>query len=52
MRYGKRYLSEGFRMCLLADIGQLWSVDGDTVIPVSEPVLIQALDACREGGAS
>jgi 3-dehydroquinate synthase len=51
MRYGKRYLTEGFRMCLLADIGQLWSVDDDTVIPVSEPVLIQALDACREGGA-
>ena len=52
MRYGKRYLTEGFRMCLLADVGKLWSVDGDTVIPVSEPVLIQALDACREGGVS
>ncbi len=52
MRYGKRYLTEGFRMCLLADVGKLWSVDGDTVIPVSEPVLIQALDACREGASN
>ncbi len=51
MRYGKRYLTEGFRMCLLSGVGKLWSVDRDTVIPVSEPVLIQALDACREGAS-
>jgi 3-dehydroquinate synthase len=50
MRYGKRYLTEGFRMCLLADVGKLWSVDGDTAIPVSEPVLVQAIDACRAPG--
>lgn len=52
MRYGKRYLTEGFRMCLLAAPGKLWSVDDDTAIPVSEAVLVQAIDACREGGAA
>jgi len=39
-------------MCLLADVGKLWSVDGDTAIPVSEPVLVQAIDACRAPGGA
>jgi 3-dehydroquinate synthase len=47
LRYNKRYLTEGTRMALLTDVGKVWSVGGEYVIPVSERVLAEALDATR-----
>ena len=43
MRYNKRFLTEGTRMALLRDVGALWSVGGETAIPVSDAVLTRAL---------
>ena len=48
LRYDKRYLTEGTRMALLEDIGQLWTVDGDYAIPVSSDVLIEAITRLQE----
>ncbi len=47
MRYDKRYLTEGVRMALISEVGTLWTVDGDAVIPVSDSVIIEALTASR-----
>ena len=35
-------------MALLTDVGRVWRVDGETAIPVSDPVLATAVDQCRE----
>jgi 3-dehydroquinate synthetase len=48
MRYDKRTHIEGVRMALLTDVGKLWQVDGDYVIPVPESVLVEALRATAE----
>ena len=48
VRYGKRYLTEGTRMALLADVGALWRVDGEFAIPVSDQVLVQAVELAAE----
>lgn len=47
MRYNKRYLVEGNRMALLSGLGQLWSVGGEHAIPVSDAVLLRALEESR-----
>lgn len=49
LKYNKKYLIEGTRMALLGDVGQLWNVDGDYAIPVSDTVLVEAIQACMEG---
>jgi 3-dehydroquinate synthase len=49
MRYNKRFLTEGTRMALLADVGRLWAVGGDHAIPVSDAVLARALEDTLEG---
>jgi 3-dehydroquinate synthase len=43
MRYNKRYLMEGNRMALVQDLGEMWSVDGEYAIPVTDQVLRDAL---------
>jgi 3-dehydroquinate synthase len=48
LRYSKRYLTEGTRMALLKKPGQLWSVDADFAIPISETVLAEAIEMCKE----
>jgi 3-dehydroquinate synthase len=48
VRYGKRYLTEGTRMALLAGVGKLWRVDGEHAIPVSDRVLAEAVERARE----
>lgn len=48
LKYNKRYLTEGTRMALLAEVGRLWNVDGDYAIPVSDQVLTEAIDLTRE----
>ena len=48
LRYNKRYLTEGTRMALLADVGSLWNVDDDFAIPVSDQVLAEAVELSRE----
>jgi 3-dehydroquinate synthase len=48
VRYGKRYLTEGTRMALLAGVGTLWRVDGEYAIPVSDRVLAEAVERARE----
>jgi 3-dehydroquinate synthase len=47
LRYSKRYLTEGTRMALLSGVGALWCVDGDCAIPVSDGVLIEAIEQCK-----
>lgn len=49
LRYNKKYLTEGTRMALLAGVGQLWSVEDDYAIPVSDAVLAEALELSKEG---
>jgi len=49
LRYNKKYLTEGTRMALLADVGRLWSVEGDYAIPVSDAVLAEAVELSKEG---
>jgi 3-dehydroquinate synthase len=49
LRYNKKYLTEGTRMALLCDVGQLWSVEGDFAIPVSDAVLAEAVEQSKEG---
>jgi len=48
VRYGKRYLTEGIRMALLSGVGELWCVDGEYAIPVSDRVLAQAVELAAE----
>lgn len=43
MRYNKRFLTEGTRMALIDKPGNLWSVDGDYAIPVSDGILKSAI---------
>ncbi len=50
LKYSKRFLTEGTRMALLSGVGRLWRVDGEYAIPVSEPVLTEAIMQCREEG--
>jgi 3-dehydroquinate synthase len=50
MRYDKRYLTEGVRMALVHELGTLWTVDGDAVIPVSDTVILEALAASQGSG--
>jgi 3-dehydroquinate synthase len=47
LRFNKRYLTEGTRMALLSDVGRLWRVQAEAMIPVSEQVLAQAFEATR-----
>jgi len=49
LRYNKKYLTEGTRMALLADVGRLWSVEDDYAIPVSDAVLAEAVELSKEG---
>src|SRR5262249_39127601 len=51
LRYNKRYLTEGTRMALLTEVGKVWSVSDQYVIPVSDRVLSEAFEATRAGGA-
>ncbi len=51
LKYNKRYLTEGTRMALVKGPGTLWSVNDDYAIPVTESVLIQAIDATRADAA-
>jgi 3-dehydroquinate synthase len=51
LRYNKKYLTEGTRMALLADVGQLWNVEGDYAIPVSDHVLSEAVELSKEARA-
>ncbi len=56
MRYNKRGVTQGTRMALLSGPGELWSVDGEFAIPVSDVVLRRALvesqrrESTRVGG--
>ncbi len=45
LRFNKKYLVEGTRMALLKDLGELWDVDGEYAIPVSDKVLAEAIDS-------
>jgi 3-dehydroquinate synthase len=47
LRFNKRHLTEGTRMALLTDVGKVWSVGGEHVIPVADSVLARAFDATR-----
>jgi 3-dehydroquinate synthetase len=47
-RYNKRYLTEGTRMALVDEPGNIWSVDDDYAIPVSDEVLREAISASYE----
>jgi 3-dehydroquinate synthase len=47
LRFNKRHLTEGTRMALLSDVGRLWRVESEAMIPVSEQVLAQAFEATR-----
>ena len=47
LRYNKRYLTEGTRMALVSAPGQLWSVDGEHAIPVTDGVLADAIEQTR-----
>jgi len=49
LQHDKSYLVEGPRMPLLAAPGNQWTVGGDFAIPVSDAVLVEAIDACRAG---
>ncbi len=49
LRYDKKYLAEGVRMALVSRIGELWHVDGEYAMPVSDDVIIPALEATMEG---
>jgi len=44
LRFNKRFLVEGTRMALVKEVGSIWSVDGDCTIPVSESVLVEAIE--------
>ncbi len=44
-KYNKRYLTEGTRMALVDEPGNIWSIDGDYAIPVSEDVIREAIRA-------
>ncbi len=48
LRYNKRYLTEGTRMPLLSQAGQMWHVKGDYAIPVPTEVLIEAFEQSKE----
>jgi 3-dehydroquinate synthase len=48
MRYNKKFLSGGTRMALLQGVGKLWSVNDDYAIPVSDKVLLEAVEASME----
>jgi 3-dehydroquinate synthase len=43
-RYNKKYLTEGTRMALVDDPGELWSVNGEYGIPVSDDVIREAVE--------
>jgi 3-dehydroquinate synthase len=47
LRFNKRHLTEGTRMALLTDVGKVWSVGGEHIIPVGDSVLAQAFEATR-----
>jgi 3-dehydroquinate synthase len=47
LRYNKRYLTEGTRMALLSDVGEMWHVKGDYVIPVPLDVLVEAFEQTK-----
>lgn len=47
LRRNKRYLVGETRMALLAEVGRLWSLAGETAIPVPEATLVEALQATR-----
>lgn len=51
LRYNKKYLTEGTRMALLAEVGRLWNVEGDYAIPVSDHVLAEAIELSKEARA-
>lgn len=48
LKYNKRYLTEGTRMALLSDVGEMWQVRGDHVIPVPVEVLVEAFEQTKE----
>jgi 3-dehydroquinate synthase len=48
LKFNKRYLTEGTRMALLTDVGKLWNVENDYVLPVTEQVLIEAIKLSTE----
>jgi len=48
LRFNKRFLVEGTRMALVKEVGSIWSVDDECAIPVSEPVLIEAIERSKE----
>jgi 3-dehydroquinate synthase len=48
LKHNKRYLTEGTRMALLSDVGTMWNVDGEFVIPVPDQVLVEAFNLSLE----
>jgi 3-dehydroquinate synthase len=49
LRFNKRHLTEGTRMALLTDVGKIWNVAGEHIIPVADCVLSEAFAATRGG---
>jgi 3-dehydroquinate synthase len=49
LRFNKRHLTEGTRMALLTDVGKIWNVAGEHIIPVAEGVLSAAFESTRGG---
>lgn len=47
LRFNKRYLTEGTRMALLTEVGKVWCVGGEHIVPVSDGVLAKAFEATR-----
>lgn len=49
LKFNKRHLHEGTRMALLTDVGKIWSVAGEHIVPVPDGVLADAFEAVRGG---
>ncbi len=49
LRFNKRHLTEGTRMALLTEVGRVWNVQGEHIIPVADDVLAAAFEATRGG---
>lgn len=47
LRFNKRYVTEGSQMALLESTGKLWTIDNQTVIPVTDDVMKEAFMQTR-----
>lgn len=50
LRWNKKFLVEGTRMALVDQVGNLWKVQGNQAIPVSDALIARVVDACRGDG--